>query len=85
DLALNWNALDATSLKVVRITSKRFDPRALVGAEMKPLEAFRHFIEEVRQRSGATLLLDAEALANGPFPIFESLETYQREVLQING
>ncbi len=81
DLALDspWGA--GTDLRVVRMTSRTFDPRRLLGTDGPAVEAFRALVDIVLKGSDATPLPGPEAVAGRPFATFPDLESYAREVL----
>ena len=53
DLLLNWRELEATTLRVVRLRSDGFDPRALMPGVSNPTEAVRGFVARLLTQSGA--------------------------------
>jgi hypothetical protein len=81
DLVGNWMAPADEPLKVIRLRSDRFDPRKLVPGESAGFQALKIWIGKLVAQSGAVPLPDATAVAGEPFPTFESLEAYEREVL----
>jgi hypothetical protein len=83
DLLLNWNALEEPALRVVRMRSDRFDPRALAPGAPSPLEALRAFLRDLLARSGAAALPDPDGARAAPLRSFADLETYQREALDV--
>jgi membrane associated rhomboid family serine protease len=83
DLLLNWSVLDDEVLRVVRLRSDRFDPRALAPGAPNALEGLRTFLADLLARSGATALPDAESARARPLRNFADLATYQREVLEV--
>jgi len=81
DLVLNWLAIDDEPLKVIRLYSNRFNPKRLSPAAASPLDALKSFAADVMQQAGATALPSQGAVAGTPLATFESLGTYQRDVL----
>ena len=84
DLILNWNALDARTLRSIRLRSDAFDATDLVSAE-GTTDAFRALLDQLLTRSGAVPLPDAKRARGRPFRKFPDLVTYQRHVLQVGG
>jgi len=82
DLLLNWSAEDGGPLKVARLRSDRFDPRALAAAD-SPVDAIRTLAATLLERSGALPLPDPDAARGRPFATFETLASYEREVLLV--
>lgn len=83
DLLLNWSAEGDTSLRLVRLRSDGFDPRALMPDAEDPTAAFRATLGELLERTGAVPLPDPDAALGLCTPHFDSLAAYQREVLQV--
>ena len=83
DLLLNWNALEEPALRVVRMRSDRFDPRALAPGAPSPLEGLRAFLRDLLARSGAAALPDPDGARATPLRSFADLATYQREALEV--
>jgi hypothetical protein len=84
DLLLNWKDLDAEELHIVRLRGDRLDPGHLVPAAPAS-DGVRAFIAELLARVRATNLPDRNSARGRPFREFDSLEAYQREVLQVEG
>jgi membrane associated rhomboid family serine protease len=82
DLLLNWNDLEAEDLRIVRLRGDRFDPRDLLPSAPVS-DGLRPFISLLLKRTRAAPLPDRESARGRPFREFESLESYQREVLQV--
>ncbi len=70
-------------LRVLRMRSDAFDARTLEPAETGEVEAFRAFLAKLLTRSNAIPLPDFESARGVHLHGFESLEAYQREVLQV--
>jgi membrane associated rhomboid family serine protease len=83
DLLLNWNAVEEPMLRVVRMRSDRFDPRALASGAASPLEALRAFLRDLLARSGAAALPDVDGARATPLRSYADLATYQREALDV--
>lgn len=83
DLLLNWTALDADQLQVVRLKSNAFDPRKLAPDQPDALSAIRAIVARLLSESGAVALPSATAAAGQPFEVFDDLVVYTREVLQV--
>jgi hypothetical protein len=83
DLVLNWNAQEDTTLSLIRLRSDGFDPRMVSEAPADRTEAFRNFLSELLERSGAVPLPDADAVLGTNPRSFADTAAYQREVLQI--
>jgi hypothetical protein len=85
DLILNWNDEGGCPLQLVRLRGDRFDPRRLVGDGVRLAEAYRAFLSELHANTGAVPLPDPEAARGRPIRVFESLDAYQRKVLDVEG
>lgn len=83
DLVLNWSAQDDPVLRVVRLRGDGFDPRMIVDAPADREQALRGFLSEILARSGATPLPDEGGATGAGVHSFESVEAYQRAVLQV--
>jgi membrane associated rhomboid family serine protease len=83
DLALGWRELGDGPLRVLRLRSDGFDPRALAPGVAEPGAALRAFLSELLRRSGATALPDPDAARGRPFRVFPDLASYEGEVLQV--
>lgn len=81
DVVLNWLDVPDQPLKVIRLRSDGFDPRAVVPGCSSALEALRKLLEQLLTRSGGTPLPSREAALGQPFASFPDLETYDRDVL----
>lgn len=82
DLVANWNELNASTLRVVRLRSDQFNPRALAPDAPDPMQGLRSILDTLLRSSGATPLPDAEGAHGRPFRMYPDLATYQRSVLQ---
>ena len=58
DLALDWTADPEKPLRVLRLRSYRFNPRALVGNAGSPVQAIDRFVSTLIERTGALALPD---------------------------
>jgi len=83
DLLLNWTSLDDVPLRIIRLKSSEFDPRTLVDGAADPKSALRALVSLLLERSGAVPLPSAEAVKGAPFEVFDDLDAYQQEVLQV--
>ena len=83
DLLLNWRDADADVLKIVRMRSNSFDPRALLPNAGAGMEALRAMLSHLHRGAGAEPLPSAAAIAGQPFSRFGRLVDYEREVLDI--
>jgi hypothetical protein len=83
DLILNWSDPNEEILRAVRLRSDGFDVRRLVPIARRPADAFRALITELLSRSAATPLPDENGALGNPFRTYPDLETYQREVLEV--
>jgi hypothetical protein len=83
DLVLNWSGRGDGALRVVRLRSDAFDPRMVIEAPADAGEAFRAFLSELLARSNAIPLPDPDSALGVTLRAFDSLEAYQREVLQV--
>jgi len=80
DLMLDPPWSDRCDLRVVRLTSTDFDPRALSSGP-DAQEAFRGLLARLIEVSGAALLPDPDGARGRPFRGFASLEEFERMVL----
>jgi hypothetical protein len=85
DLALNWLAVPDEPLKVVRLRSDQFDPRAVMPGRDSALDALRSLLDALLSRSGATPLPGRDAALGNPFASFGDLGSYGRDVLMVEG
>jgi hypothetical protein len=76
---------ERSQLRVIRLSSADFDPRRLVGGADDSLEAFRGFLDCLLTSTGAVPLPDPDAARGQPFRTFETVESYERNVLGIGG
>jgi hypothetical protein len=81
DLAMNWDESDGEPLRVVRLRGDRFDPRSIIGDGVRIAEAYRVLLRELYGATGALPLPDETSACGGPMRVFESMESYQRKVL----
>ncbi len=80
DLLLDAPWSDREALRVVRLRSNAFDPRALVGGQ-EAVAAFRTLLRRLLEISEAVPLPDPEAAVGNPFRTFDTIASYQRAVL----
>ena len=85
DLLLNWSQLEDAPLRVIRLRSTGFDPRALAAGVTDPTDALRAFVGRVPEGADAIALPDPDAARGRPFRVFEDLASYEREVLRVGG
>jgi membrane associated rhomboid family serine protease len=85
DLMLDPPWSERSQLRVIRLSSADFDPRRLVGGADDSLEAFRGFLDCLLTSTGAVPLPDPDAARGQPFRTFETVESYERNVLGIGG
>jgi hypothetical protein len=83
DAVLNWKESGASVLRVLRMRSDAFNALALKPDEADAIEAFRAFLADLLTRSNGIPLPDFESARGVHLRDFESLEAYQREVLQV--
>jgi len=81
DLALDWNADTEEPLRVLRLRSDRYDPRALVGGPGSSLEAARQLVSALIAGARALPLPDPDSARGEPFRIFRDLASYEEQVL----
>jgi membrane associated rhomboid family serine protease len=84
DLLLDPPWDDDVSLRLVRLRSSTFDPRAIVGGE-DAMEALTRLLDRLLASCEAEPLPDAEHLRSPGATTYTSLEEYQREVLGVVG
>ena len=83
DLLLNWSEVEEEALCAVRLRSDRFDARALVPEAGSTADALRALTARLLERCRAVALPHAEAVCGLPFAVYPDLDTYVREVLEI--
>jgi hypothetical protein len=83
DLVLNWREDAGPALRVIRFRSDGFDPRMLIEAPADPDEALGCFLEELLRRCNPVPLPDLDSARGVCVLGFDDLETYEREVLQV--
>lgn len=83
DLMLDAPWSDRRNLRVIRLLSTGFDPRALAGGD-NPHESFRAFLDQILDASGAAPLPDPEAARGRPFKTYGSLDDYHHRVLGVS-
>jgi membrane associated rhomboid family serine protease len=81
DIVLNWLDVADEPLKVVRLRSDGFDPRMLMPGRDSALGSLCAMLDQLLASSGATPLPDRSAALGDPFASFESIESYDRNVL----
>jgi membrane associated rhomboid family serine protease len=72
-------------LGVIRLRSDQFDPRRLIGQDVKPLDALRRMVGAIQRASGAIALPRSDEQGSADIPVFDSLEAYHEAVLQPAG
>jgi hypothetical protein len=85
DLIVNWNDTGEGPLQLIRLRSDAFDVRKLIPRATRSIDAFRALQEQILARTGAAPLPDRDAVRGRPFRSYSDLESYQREVLQLEG
>jgi membrane associated rhomboid family serine protease len=85
DLVFNWNEPDSGPLNVVRLRGDHFDPRSLIGDGVRVVEAYRVLLRELFGATDAQALPDGNAASGGSMRVFESMDSYQRKVLEVAG
>jgi len=83
DLVLNWNDCGERPLKLIRLRSDGFDVLALMPDIPRSIDAFRAFQAQLLARSGAVPLPDRDAASGRPYRNYADIESYQRDVLQV--
>ncbi len=81
DLLLDSLWGSGETVRVVRLDSRTFDPRRILGVEGSPMEAFRGLVDVILKGSDGVPLPGPEAVMGRPFATFESIEAYEGEVL----
>ena len=81
---LNWNADRESPLRLIRLRSDAFDVRALIPGIPRSIDAFRALQAQLLARTGAVPLPDREAARGRPYRNYADVESYQREVLQVD-
>ena len=82
DLVMNWNSDGSEPLQVVRMRGDGFDPRELVGDPGSVAQAYRVWLEQLIELTGAVPLPDPESARGRPMRVFDEVAAYQDEVLQ---
>ncbi len=85
DLALNWSRAGDEVLRIVRLRSDGFDPRTLIPDEDSLEDAYRAFLDKLLTLTRALPLPDEESARGRPMRVYSDLDTYQREVLEVEG
>jgi membrane associated rhomboid family serine protease len=85
DLIINWNDTGEGPLQLIRLRSDAFDVRKLLPQATRSVDAFRALQEQLLARTGAVPLPDRDAVRGRPFRTYSDLESYVREVLQVEG
>jgi hypothetical protein len=80
DLLLDAPWGDRDPIRVLRLRSNAFDPRALIGGQ-EATAAFRELLRRLLEVSDAVPLPDPDAVVGKPFRTFDSVAAYQRTVL----
>jgi membrane associated rhomboid family serine protease len=83
DLVMNWNDTGEGPLQVIRLRSDAFDVRKLLPQAARSIDAFRALQEQLLARTGSVPLPDRDAVRGRPFRTYSDLESYVREVLQV--
>jgi hypothetical protein len=83
DLLLNWSDPSDGPLRAVRLRSDAFDACALAQGVERSSDALRWLAATLAERCGAVPLPDRAAIQGRPFAVYESLASYEREVLQV--
>ena len=83
DLLLDSLWADVEALRVIRLRTSEFDPRALVPDAEDPQLALGTFLSNLLASTDAHALPDAEAAVGRPFHGFVSISEYQRRVLGV--
>jgi membrane associated rhomboid family serine protease len=83
DLMLDPPWSERGQLRVVRLSSTDFDPRRLVAGVDDSIQAFREFVEVLLTSTGAVPLPDPDSARGQPFRTFDSMESYERDVLGV--
>jgi hypothetical protein len=84
DLVLNWSHVGDEALRIVRLRTDGFDPCSLLDEEVGVEEAYRILLGKLFDHTGAVPLPDEESARGRPMRVFSDLETYQREVLEVD-
>jgi hypothetical protein len=85
DLIINWRDAGEGPLQVIRLRSDAFDVRRLIPHSERSIDAFRALGEQLLARTGAEPLPDRDAVRGRPFRTHPDIDSYQREVLQVEG
>jgi hypothetical protein len=82
DLMLDPPWSDRAKLRVIRLRSNTFDPRTLVAID-DAQEAFRRFLADLIDESGAVGLPDPDGARGRPFRRYRGLIEFESEVLGV--
>ncbi len=84
DLLLDGPWSDQPELRIVRLDSRTFNPRTVLGkGEENPTQALRAILDELLRSTGAVPLPDPDAARGKPFAMFASEQEYERTVLSV--
>lgn len=84
DLVLNWSHDGDEVLRIVRLKSDGFDPRMILEASDAHVDPLAGFLMELMARTQATPLPDPESALGLDVRAYDSLQVYEREVLQVD-
>jgi hypothetical protein len=83
DLLLNWNSGEQGPLRLVRLRADEIGAEGLGAGAVGGESAVIEVAAEILTRCHPVPLPDPDAVLTGNMPIFDSLATYEREVLQV--
>jgi membrane associated rhomboid family serine protease len=81
DLVLNWSGDPSEPLKVLRVRSDRFDPRALVPGSESGVAALRAFAAAVLDGARPECLPDEASVRGEPFGVHHTLAEYEKATI----
>ncbi len=80
DLMLDAPWSKRVKLRIIRLSSKAFDPSGLVEGP-DPMSCFRQLLVEILEVSDAAPLPDPDAAVGNPFQRFAAISDYEQEVI----
>jgi len=83
DLLLNWNANDDGPLRAIRLLAEGFETNALSASTEEASMELRDAVAEILDKSQASPLPDPDSVLGLSVQRFESVEAYERNILQV--
>jgi hypothetical protein len=83
DLLLNWNTNDDGPLRAIRLLAEGFETNALSASTDDASMELRDAVAEILDKSQASPLPDPDSVLGLSVQRFESVEAYERDILQV--